>query len=152
MILGFKTHFPWGKPTYFKEKILLPLREIPEEFNGHNPKIHTIRHGNRFKPGDVLHMATGVRTKKYDQFNKGIPGLEKVVSVQEIRIFSDIKEVWVEVNVTDQNVFYASHRKITDVEIDELAANDGFDSTEDFWRWFTTDLSGQLIHWTNKIY
>jgi len=46
-------------------------------------KIHTIREDkhNRWKPGRSIQMATGVRTKNYNQFNE-----DECVSVQEIKI------------------------------------------------------------------
>lgn len=46
--------------------------------------------------------------------------------------------------------------------LEEVAKRDGFDSPQDFVRWFTWDvfkknikslsMEGQIIHWTNKIY
>lgn len=144
MILGFKTKFPWGEPTSFREKILYNFVDYPNPLL--QPKLHTIREGFRIKPGDTLHMATGVRTKFYNQFNKGIPGLEKCISVQSVRIFSDVKEVWIE---TSKKKIY---KKLLLSEIKTLALNDGFDSVEQFWKWFDRDCIGQIIHWTNLVY
>jgi hypothetical protein len=67
MVLGFKKEFPWGGPTYFKEKILIGAGYGPP----HPPKIHTIRAGDRWGAGMTIHMANGVRTKNYQQFNIG---------------------------------------------------------------------------------
>jgi len=101
MVLGFKQKFPWGEPTCFREKILLcvagatPGKKVLCDFSqGFQklpkieiyPKLHTIRAGNRWKPGQKIHMAYGVRTKNYEQFNKGIPELEFVKSVQNIEM------------------------------------------------------------------
>lgn len=156
MILGFKTVFPWGEPTNFKKKILGKWEKVsscsPSMQVCPGTKLHTIRAGNRFNPGDILHMATGVRTKNYNQFNKGISSLEKVVAVQEIKIYSDIKEVWVEKQSIDRNVYLGPLRKLSVEEVEQLAINDGFDSIEQFWKWFTTDLSGQIIFWVDKKY
>ena len=33
-----------------------------------------------------------------------------------------------------------------------LAKNDGFDSVDDFFKWFDKDFNGKIIHWTNKKY
>src|SRR5690554_3897274 len=107
MILGFKQYFPWHTeknpaPTFFREKILAGVgytwspvvdspvknaKEISELYQCTiTPKIHTIRAGNRWKSGDKIHMAYGSRTKNYQQFNKGIPELERVKSTESISV------------------------------------------------------------------
>jgi hypothetical protein len=43
-------------------------------------------------------------------------------------------------------------RVITPEKIDELARNDGFDSTDQFFCYFDKDFSGRIIHWTNTRY
>src|SRR5882672_516160 len=109
MILGFKLMFPWGEPTYFMEKIwasvgrrdlgmmnsksgkTIPYLYYPSEGNPEGvkmwtPKLHTIRAGNRWKAGMNMQMAYGVRSKNYEQFNKGIEELRQVVSVQDIEV------------------------------------------------------------------
>ena len=83
MILGFKRFFPDGSQTYFKEKILAGAGYGPVVTM---PKIHTIRAGSRWHQGMSIQMAYGVRTKKYDQFNKGIEGLQICTGVQNIKI------------------------------------------------------------------
>ena len=91
------------EPTYFREKIILGstgakpctkvLCDFTEGFHKFAkieiyPKLHTIRLDphNRWKAGRSIQMAYGVRTKNYNNFNKGIPELETCVSVQNIEI------------------------------------------------------------------
>lgn len=140
MVLGFKTHLPNGKPTGFKSKILAGVDSSIELI----PKIHTIREGERWKPGMKIHMATGVRTPKYEQFNKEYPELQTVIHTQKIVIknqFDDQAGVWID------------DIKLGDREIIKLAMNDGFNSPTEFWRWFIwQDFYGQIIHWTNFKY
>jgi hypothetical protein len=111
MILGFKTLNPvTNKATGFVRKILC------------NEKKHTIRRGNRWKKGKIIHMATGVRTAHYKQFNKYRKDLQKCLHVQEIRLISSTREIFIDgrrLPLERQNTF---------------AKNDGFDSLEDFWQ------------------
>lgn len=34
----------------------------------------------------------------------------------------------------------------------KLANNDGFDTTDDYFKWFNRDWRGSLIHWTDLKY
>lgn len=170
MILGFKQKFPWGTQTYFREKILSSAGYVKfdmERFFAQKmqptlfkPKTHTIRAGNRWKPGMKLHMAYGVRTKNYQQFNKGIPELEVVKGVQRIEI------KWYTFHMKGLPIMGTkdSSTRVPKVIIDsteysgacsqvrQLATNDGFDSLEDFYRWFNKDFEGQIVHFTNYKY
>jgi hypothetical protein len=132
MILSFKTLFPWGTPTNFIEKI---TRQP-----GFTPKIHTIRKGKRWKPGNKIHFATGVRTKNYKQFNFGM-----CISTQHIAILKNPKGF-----IT---VIIDYSRILDDEQKQKLATNDGFDSIEDFYKWFEAKgFTGQIIHWTTFKY
>jgi len=141
MVLGFKTHIA-GKPTNFVEKIWA----CASAYYAHEniPKIHTIRRGKRWKAGMKIHMAIGVRTKDYHQFNAGFPSLQTCISTQDIIIISILEfwpiEVWID------------SRKLSDDEICELARNDGFDSLDDFKKYFNGEFEGQIVHWTDKRY
>ena len=127
MILSFKKQF--------LEKILS------------GSKVHTIRedlHG-RWKPGRKIHIATGVRTKKYNCFKES-----ECISVQSIHInyynvgaFNKRTEI-----VIDGEVVL--DRDSEWVEI--IAKNDGFESVDDFFKWFNSDFQGKIIHWTNLKY
>lgn len=141
MILGFKTTHN-GRFTLFAQKVLANVS--PTYKADFIPKTHTIRKGRRWKAGDKIHMATGVRTPKYTQFNKGLAGLDTVISVQEIQI----KNMF-----NDRDGIFVDGRKLDDKEIILLAMNDGFNSVDELWDWFPMqDFEGQIIHWTSLKY
>jgi len=178
MILGFKTQIA-GQPTFFVEKIRANVSPILA--NTWTPKIHTIRHGNRWRAGMKMQLAIGVRTKGYYQFNIGeYAALDHCVSVQEIEInhyigsltpegFKDVysPSVYVEseppkcefdgmLSKEDQELLGEKptilYRLLSEIELEQLAKNDGFNSVEDFWNWFTEDFKGQIIHFTDFRY
>lgn len=142
MILGFKKVFPWGEPTEFERKIIYFL------------KVHTIRNGQRWKAGNTIQMATGVRTKSYYQFNNGgYCGLDKVKSVQRIDIIFRSPEVIM--IFIDRKLMYCRNRAIEFQKMWflDFLQNDGFDNADQFWKWFTIPVrNGQLIHWTDLKY
>lgn len=98
-------------------------------------KIHTIREDktNRWKPGNKIQMATGVRTKKYNCFKEAV-----CVAVQSIEI--------------TKNKVYIDGKKLNKQEIKTLAINDGFNGIVDFFKWFNQDFAGKIIHWTHFQY
>lgn len=164
MVLGFKTIWN-GQPTYFVDKI---LALVEPNFRHHHPrpKIHTIRKGQRWKKGMLLHMATGVRTPQYEQFNQGYPELERCTHEQKIEIkqvdnqdkdnLEYLYWVWDRSKDGDMHYLFEVHidgRKLLYYEITEIAVNDGFEDAESFFRWFGfADFTGQLVHWTDKRY
>ena len=130
MTLGFKPEF------------------VPKILDG--TKIHTLREDphDRWKPGALIHMATGVRTKKYERF-----GLEKCVSTQvallEItRVFENAVEVKIHID----------GRCLSEDETAAFAVADGFDSVSDLAAFFIGpktykfEQALKLIHWTDKRY
>lgn len=127
MILGFKSRF--------KGKII----------NGQ--KIHTIRAdvNERWRAGNVIHFATGVRTRFYNQFWYG-----HCKSVQDIRIIN-----YNSTHLADFRVLI-DNRELSLEEIGVLVKNDGLDSPHEFINWFVPkeygNFAGKIIHWTNKIY
>ncbi|HCC51471.1 MAG TPA: hypothetical protein DEQ30_04945 [Porphyromonadaceae bacterium] len=134
MILGFKTRYPeWmtkkGWETFFEDKINVGI------------KIHTIRKGHRFKPGDKIHAATGVRTKNYRCFKE-----MECVSVQNIELSPSGK--FYPLMRIDNNFVYGD-------AFNMLIKNDGFDQMRDFAEWFNLKdelFIGQVIHWTDFSY
>lgn len=120
----------------FKQQFVEPI------LNG--SKIHTIREDkpNRWRKYNSIHFATGVRTKNYNCFKKGI-----CRSYQDIEIVHD-KNVCKQLN---RSVF-VDGIELTPIQILKLAKNDGFKSEEDFFEWFNTDFEGKIIHWTNLQY
>ncbi|WP_417366847.1 hypothetical protein [Flavobacterium beibuense] len=177
MTLAFSTQLK-GKPTYFVEKICKSLRELCVDggikvgnkkypptalasqvinlsyYHKCKPKHHTIRADvkDRWQPGKLIHFVINNRTKNRLQF---APVL-KVVSIQEIEIRYNPGGG---VNVfIDGNFFYYQTSwglewdDITKKQMLLLAVNDGFESIEDFFMYFTKDFKGKIIHWTNLKY
>ena len=124
MVLGFKKRFV--------EPIL----------NG--TKIHTIREDkrNRWKVGNKIHFATGVRTKSYNQFAEG-----EVSEIFHIRVYYYPEGPAVDIYPWDCSSLLC----LTEDQVEELAKNDGFNSTEDFFDWFDKDFEGKLICWQSPI-
>lgn len=121
MVLGFKKQFV--------DKIL------------GGSKIHTIRRDqhNRWKTGNSIQFATGVRTKNYHCFKIG-----RCESYQIIQIvypgFTKFPQVFIDGFL------------ISDITFDQLIKNDGFDNAEDFYKWFDKSFEGIIIHWTKLRY
>lgn len=175
MILAFMTKWVKdmpplmaGKPTYFVEKISHSIKEvlkdhIPAHFcpEGYDflkqmevkPKYHTIRtdEKDRWKAGNDIHFFINARTKEMFQFAPVI----KCVSTQRIEIIK-VARVYTpytyktKANQTFQIV--VDGNSINRDRMEQLAFNDGFDSLEDFFAYFNTDLTGKIIHWTPLKY
>jgi hypothetical protein len=142
MVLGFKTKFFNGEPTNFEQLILDGI------------KIHSMREdpNNRWLAGLGIQMATGTRTKYYNQFNLGKPELQKVVSTQKVFMTYDKQHIEVTIN----GKYLMPH------QVEQLIKNDGL-SRERFIDWFflrdakgklvfRSEWSGKIIHWTDKWY
>lgn len=120
-------------------------------------KIHTIREDKpgRWKAGNRIHMATGVRTPNYDQFNKNRDDLLECKLVQKIEFFRYLK---------DQMFVKINGSPLSFEMLKILAKNDGFDSWKDMFEWFVpidgskpiekqeNYWKGKIIHWTNFKY
>lgn len=146
MILGFKPQF---KPLILD-----------------GTKIHTIREdkNDRWKVGTKIQMASGVRTKNYEQFAEAV--VTKILHI-------DIK--WNLCNNGEKSPLKNDPSRFPTVTIantlcdhyyfeqfSELifcekylhqmalfAHNDGFNSVDDFFAWFNTDFTGKIIFWSN---
>ena len=135
MILSFKNQFP--------SKIIT------------GTKIHTIREDKpgRWIPGRKIHFATGVKTKNYRCFYES-----ECKAIQSIKIeyfwseyessMNDLR-VWI-----DGRLFYKVEGNFIEgsEQMEQLAKNDGFDSVDDFFLWFSKDFTGKIIHWTDLRY
>jgi len=157
MTLSFKQEIN-GKPTHFVEQIhhcLFALlepevqypfwREVNKKgFDTKNAKgrkkKHTIRTDskNRWKAGKNIHFVINNRTPERFQFAP----LVICKSVQEISIKPDAETFRVKID----------RHFLSDIQIENLAINDGFDSAEDFFAYFNKDFTGKIIHWTNLKY
>lgn len=120
----------------FKEQFKFPIQE--------GIKIHTIREDSHFrwKSGNTIQMATGVRTPQYHCFYE-----TTCKSVQALQIN------WIQVGtVTKQMQVKIDGVILNPIEVAILAAQDGFKNVEDFAKWFDKDFSGKIIHWTDYRY
>jgi hypothetical protein len=176
MNLGFMMQFPGthrhlkNQKTYFPEKILLCIQEeklAGDDFKAREwvtkywdkfgdklgskltdmddiaPKKHTIRSDvyDRWKAGNNIHFVVGNQTKHRFQFAPVI----QCKSVQKIEIV-----YWMGCGGFPAVV--VNERSLSHDEIEQLAINDGFPSSKEFFQWFNTDFKGTLIHWTNLKY
>jgi hypothetical protein len=122
MILGFKEQF---KPLILSGQ-----------------KIHTIRQdfNDRWIEGLKIHFATGVRTDKYNCFKTGI-----CTGIQKIQIKP----------LTETIIFMIDNKPVyfpEKYEREIIAKNDGFNSIQDFFKWFNKDFDGKIIYWTDFKY
>lgn len=152
MILGFKEKFNDGTPTNFTEMITNSFFINTEDFSEWTtPKLHSIRAGHRWRKGMKIHFATGVRTKKYDNWATGV-----CKGVQDIEI------KWGHPN--EDPSLYIDNVAAVEFEgedfIEEIAENDGLTKAQ-FLDWFYAAASddngkrtfkGQIIHWTDLTY
>lgn len=146
MILGFQTKFPWGTETNFKKKIL------------EKKKKHTLRidQHERWKKGNSIQFATGARTKRYHQFEEGECKSTQKIEILEVDYRTDRSYTYTE--EIRGVVFWKSFIVKIDgntlgiTQIAVLAHNDGFETTDDFFRWFIDGFSGKIIHWTDFKY
>lgn len=151
MILGFKQQFPWGGPTYFEEKILQGVGIQVPDSPTMQVKLHTIRGADcRIQPGDALHMAYGVRTKNYRQFNKDIEPLAVCKSRQKIMMMRiDLGDDF-HTHITVDGWALNTAKCLRLIESDGLTYNQ-------FIKWFypnnsTGTFTGYIIHWTDLKY
>lgn len=118
-------------------------------------KIHTIREDkhHRWKPGNKIHFATGIRTKNYKQFFEG-----ECKSVQRIII----KCVW---DVCPNVTVFIDGKELKAEQLISLVKNDGFNTynfmglnLQDFFEFFFPVMGkdkiyvGIIIHWTDFKY
>lgn len=113
----------------------------PEIMSGR--KIHTIRQDkpDRWKEGNIIHFATGVRTKYYDNFLT-----DRCRSVQTIEIKYGPSEYLNDVQIFVDGIL------MTTEQMQQIAYNDGFFCLADFQMWFNYDFKGKIIHWTDFKY
>lgn len=148
---------------------------------GFKPKLHTIREdkAERWKEGRAIHMAYGVRTLSFEKINEFpsgqlYPGIDKCTGTQliEVRYHEEWKaregkttetvyakpfEVkgttfYIPIMVFVRNKPGEPERALTIEQMRDLAVNDGFESLEEFFEWFSDSCKGKLIHWTKKRY
>ncbi len=104
-------------------------------------KIHSIREdkANRWHIGRQIHLATGVRTKDYKQFSDKICTGIQLIEINYMQLPVIVK---------------VDNRKLSRFSVTLLARQDGFDTVDDFFKFFEPYgfFQGRIIHWTNKRY
>lgn len=158
MTLGFSTQIN-KKPNHFVAKIwrsfLHGVEMNGKEFKDYfeiltseykifidqvKPKLHTIREDahDRWKAGNDIHFVINNRTPERFQFAPVV----KCISTQSIKIKHTAAGIFV---IVDNKILNHS-------ETETLAINDGFETLEDFFKYFNKSFSGKIIHWTDKKY
>lgn len=124
----------------FKQQFVQPILD--------GTKINTIREdaNRRWKPGIMMHMATGIRSKYYKCFKE-----TPCISTERIFMTLDYT-LHISIGWNNSRELY-----IPDKEI--LAKNDGFENFrafEDYWYPIISKndglFSGRIIHWTDYRY
>lgn len=121
---------------------------VPKILDG--TKEHTIREDakNRWKVGMKMHMATGVRTKGYNQFAE-----KTCIGIQNIEIKWHNPPANQSHLGRSVQVFIDGNNISHDFKIlDKLVKKDGFNDRVEFFTWFSKDFTGKIIHWTKLKY
>ncbi|AYZ11891.1 hypothetical protein EGY05_08120 [Chryseobacterium arthrosphaerae] len=119
----------------------------------HREKIHTIREdkGNRWKPGVMIDFFINSRKPDMFRFAPKIP----VVSVQNFEIQYYSSSVMVSIDGEWYgDAFFDGFKTLEgyNIDLENLAINDGFASLEEFFKYFDKDFKGKIIHWTDLKY
>jgi hypothetical protein len=114
-------------------------------------KIHTIRQDkkNRWHDGMKIHFATGVRSKRYVQFQSGKCKSTQIIIIKHRKGDFPQKGIWIDgvLRFSINGVLHNGTEFMT-----TLALNDGFKNYDDFFDWFDKDFEGKIIHWTDFRY
>lgn len=141
MVLGFSEHWN-GHPTNFVEHVLS------------GRKWHTVRWGNRWRPGMSIQFATGVRTKNYRCFHVG-----KCATVQTVKIIPSRPDPKNQSSYLPRVLVARGQQQILQplcaFELFAFAINDGFESAYDLNRWIASAcrynnldaFRGQVVMW-----
>lgn len=168
MILSFSRELKIGnqpkQPTNFKNKVQT------------GEKVHTIRSGHRWRPGQVVHFWEGsprnqrpplpseffidpsspagrqipcwtIGEDPSDPPRVLVPAIERI----QIDYTNQVQEL-------DRPAIYIGGQEISEEDFYLLAANDGLQPDE-FILWFAKEawktnriFDGQIVHWTGKLY
>jgi hypothetical protein len=168
-----KGHPKAGQPTFFVEKVMACLADrIPNwtmydsfvqydwyaYYNCTMPKGHTIRAGNRFKPGDMASL----------RIWSGLPYRSKQIEFAQV----EVKKTWdIEINnrfgaaslevvingVIYGQLHYGYDKNVNEAGLVELSKNDGLE-LRDFIDWFEMHpkktglrFAGQIICWSPSV-
>lgn len=122
------------------------------------PKLHTMREDKNdlWHAGVDIHYVINNRTSNRFQFAPVTP----CISTQKVNIVYENREagnrrvmIAIDGRMEGGASFYPSGQLATVWGItDQLAINDGFESVEDFFKYFNKTCERKLIHWTNLKY
>lgn len=173
-----KGHIREGQPTFFVEKIwraytdsigsVFHLGDYQLEYDSvfdnepisimdFDPKLHTIRSGNRYKAGDIIRpcvwLLPGERFTKGNRLVQFAPDIEikKVWDFEITKNSFGVETQWL-IHVGDRSYFQGLQDSCWSTELEILAKNDGL-SVEDFKSWFKwpSNFSGQIICFSDTI-
>lgn len=145
MILNFQTTFKDGSPTYFVDK-------ISETFDFlDNEELQNIWDSawGKFFGKEELNLLF----KRWSDLTELPEVHQKLHSLRE-----DIHDRWQigaklqRVYILDQKDGMGHARELLGVDLATFVLNDGFDSLEQFWNYFTENKTLKIIHWTNFKY
>lgn len=106
------------------------------------PKWHTVRNGQRFKPGDIIRPC--VWKLKGGRFTKGNTLIQFAPDIE-------VKKTW-SFRINRAGNYFIGKNKLTLEQLKRVAKNDGFDNADDFECWFPKKVfAGQIICWNDKI-
>ena len=131
MILGFKPQF---------------VKKIQN-----HTKIHSIRldKHNRWVEDRRIQMAIGVRTKNYKVFYVAMCISTQKIVIKHGKGFPKQTGVWID----DKLIFSIDGIIHNGTEMmTQIAKNDGFKNYHEFFKWFSEDFEGKIIHWTDLKY
>lgn len=157
-----KGHPKEGQPTFFVERILNSfhngqmsldniwpeLKEFVNDFEliaNQRQKHHTIRSGNRYKPGDMVSLRVW----------SGLPYRSKQIEFAQV----EVKKTWGIEIYANEFIFELKVDGIAQTKEDQerVANNDGLNLI-DFYNWFNihpkkqgVTFRGQIICWSNEI-
>lgn len=124
--------------------------------DNYTPKLHTIRRDKE----DVLHPGLEVelvfRSKGREHMKFG--ALTKIESTQNfivkyLRKRGETKaQIFVDGVLIGETIWVHCQLKNCSSTLEALIRNDGFDSVNSFFEWFSEDFSGKIIHWTGLKY
>lgn len=179
MILGFMTHFPNGKPTYFFQKITKGFIIEKTVKEGFFPKVkfsdvYKAINNALDSPEQYWDLVeknttpetqdkTKIHTLRKDKGNRWSKGTKIHFSLWNrtprqicfgVLPCTGTQRVVVvpeakEITLIDPSEKFGM-RQIEDIE--QFAKNDGFDSVEDFWEYFDKPEAYTIIHWTDFKY
>lgn len=155
-----------GKETYFRKKIwamLIPNSsaeimyewgiDYGEKVKYAEPKFHTIRRGNKYKAGDIVSPISVDQNGNEFQF---APEME-IISIQDISIRYEkmASGEWVHIvigGINGMDLPYFFTEDYNNSRLEAFIKNDGFESPEQFFKYFNEDFEGQILHFTDLRY